>query len=541
MVSDTERPWQKLYPSSVCDMTSLPTLTLGTMLKNSRNRFSDRTAMTFNDVTWSYDELFARSHAFARLLRAEGLNRGDRVAIALPNRPEYVIAVFGIVLAGGIVVQVNFRYPAAEIHRILDDSGASFVVSDTQTGTKCGAARGQFLDRRFVSIDPVKAVAEDSVEDRSPILFSGLEEFFDDGELIPETDPDDVAVLQYTGGTTGLAKGVMLTHRNLISNLEQRFAMTYAVADLPEGSKTVDVLPMCHVFALTTITLLAVRTGMNILLVSEFAPKEMLDLIRREKPAVFSGVPTMYAALLREPNLGDSGLEDVSIFNCAGAGFPLEQIERFERKTGGRIIEGFGISEASPSTHINPAFAPRKVGSVGLPLPFTDVRVVDKDASNTEELPIGEVGEMIVKGPQVTPGYWNNPEQSTAAKRDGWLLTGDLARMDHDGYFYIVGRKKEMIVTNGFNVYPAEVEQVLAKVPGMVEAAVVGVTNERRGEEVVAYISVEPETVVSDEEIDSFCREQIAAYKVPRRYIRLPALPRTPVGKIAKNKLPGLA
>jgi long-chain acyl-CoA synthetase len=541
MASNTERPWQKLYPQTVRDMSELPVLTLGDMLKSSRDRFADRTAMTFDGSAWSYSDLFTHAHAFAWLLKSEGLSRGDRVAIALPNRPEYVIAVFGIVLAGGIVVQVNFRYPAEEIRRILDDSGATFVVSDAQTGAKCGSEGAAVFGRRFVSIGNADAIVGEMARTPSPVSFSRLAEFLDSGEAASAAEPDDVAVLQYTGGTTGLAKGVMLTHRNLISNLEQRFALTYAVADLPEGSKTVDVLPMSHVFALTTITLLAVRTGMNMLLVPEFDAAKMLELIREERPAVFSGVPTMYTALLQQPNVATSGLEDVSIFNSAGAGFPLEQIERFERKTGGRIIEGFGISEASPSTHINPAFAPRKVGSVGIPLPFTDVRVVDKDASDTAELPVGEVGEMIVRGPQVTSGYWNNPEQTAAAIRDGWLLTGDLARMDEDGYFYIVGRKKEMIVTNGFNVYPAEVEQILAKFPGMVESAVVGIPDERRGEAVVAYISIEPEASVSDDEIDTFCREQIAAYKVPRRYIRLPALPRTPVGKIAKNKLPDLA
>ncbi|MDQ1060729.1 long-chain acyl-CoA synthetase [Arthrobacter globiformis] len=529
-----DRPWTHLYPPSVQAMQSIPETTLGELLSLSRERFANRVAMTFEGRTWSFQDLHRQAHALARLLINQGLTRGDRVAVVLPNRPEYVAAIFGIVLAGGIVVQVNCRYPAEEIRRILEDSGAAIVVATGEAAQRCSPGETEFLGRKLIRVD--------TAGESSPALpgtpYTRLEEYLGLEPLQPASDPSDVAVLQYTGGTTGAAKGVMLTHRNLIANVEQRFAVTYGLLDVPEGAKTVNVLPMCHVFALTAVTLLAVRSGMNQLLIQDFRAAEMLTTIRDEKPYVFSGVPTMYTALNREPGVGTSGLDAVAIYNSAGAGFPLEQIEQFERNSGGRIIEGFGISEASPSTHLNPLFAPRKVGSIGIPLPLTDVRVVHQDGGNLEELPVGEIGEMIVRGPQVMKGYWNRPEQTAETLRDGWLLTGDLATMDEEGYFFIVGRKKEMIVTSGFNVYPAEVEQILTKFPGMLEAAVVGRDDEYRGEKVIAYITLEPGLSVTDEELDAHCRKHLAGYKVPREYIRLDRLPRTPVGKIAKNELP---
>ncbi|QHK22602.1 long-chain-fatty-acid--CoA ligase [Pseudarthrobacter psychrotolerans] len=529
-----ERPWMALYPESVRALQSVPDMTLGDMLTESRRRFGSRTALTFEDQTWSYDDVYAQSHAFARLLRKEGLASGDRLAVILPNRPEYIFAIFGTVLAGGIVVQVNVRYPAEEMRRILDDAGAEFVVTTDEAVMRCSPGETSFLGRKLFRVDLTEVPGTQA---GTPL--SILSEHLDGAPVMCDRKATDVAVLQYTGGTTGAAKGVMLTHRNLIANIEQRYAMTYGLLETPPGAKTINVLPTCHVYGLTAVTLLAVRSGMNQILVSDFKAAEMLRIIKREQPYVFSGVPTMYAALNREPAVAESGLGKVTIYNSAGAGFPQEHLELFERKSGGKIIEGFGISEASPSTHLNPVlFADRRVGSIGIPVPLTDVRIVDKDGAGIQELPVGEVGEMIVKGPQIMKGYWNRPDLTKETLRDGWLLTGDLATMDEQGYFYIVGRKKEMIVTSGFNVYPAEVEQVLTRFPGILEAAVVGTPDEYRGESVEAFITLEPGAVISDEELDAHCRKHLAAYKVPRKYSRLDSLPKTPVGKIAKKQLP---
>lgn len=504
------------------------------LLHSSRDRYADQTALTFEDRTWTFDELSVQSHAFAHLLAEHGFGRGDRLAIILPNRPEYVFALFGTVIAGGIVVQVNHRYPAEEMRRILDDAGASMVITTDETLDRCAPRDGQsFLGRPVIRVD---------TEPNHPAGLRGIacgsvRDFLQRPPLTVAVDSSDVAVLQYTGGTTGAAKGVMLTHRNLIANIEQRFAVTYALFDLPDNAKTVNVLPMCHVYGLTCVTLTSVRGGMNQILIPEFDAKAVLEVIKSQRPAVFTGVPTMYMAMGRTPGVDASGLDQVTIYNSAGAGFPLEQLEQFETKTGGRIIEGFGISEASPSTHLNPVFSDRRVGSIGIPMPLTDVRIVDRDGHDTTPLPVGEVGEMIIRGPQVMTGYWNQPALTDAALREGWLLTGDLAHMDEDGYFYIDGRKKEMIVTSGFNVYPAEVEQVLARYPGILEAAVIGVPDPYRGETVCAYLVHDPDRPVAETELDEHCRRFLVGYKVPREYRFVPALPRTPVGKIAKNKL----
>ncbi|MFE5790390.1 long-chain-fatty-acid--CoA ligase [Rhodococcus erythropolis] len=529
-----DQSWTRLYPATV-DEFDIPTETsLIDLLHSSRDRYADQIALTFEDRTWTFDDLSVQSHAFAHLLTEHGFGHEDRLAIILPNRPEYVFALFGTLIAGGIVVQVNHRYPAEEMRRILDDAGASMVITTDEALGRCAPDEGHsFLGRSVIRVDTaasrqagLRGIA--SVSARDFLLHPPL--------TIP-IDPSEVAVLQYTGGTTGAAKGVMLTHRNLIANIEQRFAVTYALFDLPGNAKTVNVLPMCHVYGLTCVTLTSVRGGMNQILIPEFDAASVLEIIRAQRPAIFTGVPTMYMALTRIPDVDVYGLDQVAVYNSAGAGFPIEQIEQFEAKTGGRIIEGFGISEASPTTHLNPVFSERRVGSIGIPMPRTDVRIVDCEGEDTIPLPPGEVGEMIIRGPQVMAGYWNQPELTNAALREGWLLTGDLAHRDGDGYFYIVGRKKDMIVTSGFNVYPAEVEQVLARYPGIFEAAVIGVPDPYRGEAVRAYLVHDPDRPVSQTDLYEHCRRHLVGYKVPREYRFVPALPRTPVGKIAKNKL----
>lgn len=529
-MSEHRQPWRSLYPAPVRNFALAQELTLAGLLDDSAAAHSTRTALTFEGQTWTFRELKQHASACAHLLRAHGIRSGERVAIALPNRPEYVFALFGTILAGGIAVQVNHRYPKHEIERILDDCQPSVVVSTDATAQACNTGDPDFLGRVFVRVGQRSQPSES-------LPFNLIEDYLEQPDLGTRITPSDTAVLQYTGGTTGEAKGVVLTHHNLTANVQQRGAVTYDRLPLPPGAKTVNVLPMCHVYGLTAVTLTAIHFGMNQILLPQFDPHEVLEVIASERPFVFTGVPTMYTALMRTPGVADAGLDDVAVYNSAGAGFPVEQMDRFERLTGARIIEGFGISEASPSTHINPPFADRRIGSVGVPLPMTDVRIVDRDGSGIEPLPVGEVGEMLIRGPQVMHGYWNRPEQSAQALRDGWLVTGDLAHMDEDGFFFIDGRKKEMIITGGFNVYPAEIEQVLVRFPGVVETAVVGLHDPHHGETVCAFVVGEPDCDVNATDLEKHCREYLAGYKVPREYRFIDALPRTPVGKIAKNQL----
>lgn len=530
-----QQPWAPRYPSTVDDLVLPDHANLVDLLRDASDRYGAATALSFADRTWSFAETHRNSHAFARLLLERGFARGDRLAIILPNRPEYVFAFFGTLIAGGIVVQVNHRYPAAEMRRILDDSGTSIVITTDEVTGRCAPDAPTFLGRELILVTTEPDAGGSGATGAVP--FERVADFLAAGPVVADVEPSDVAVLQYTGGTTGGAKGVMLTHRNLAANVEQRFAVTYALFDIPQGATTINVLPMCHVYSLTCVMLSSIRCGLNQILLPEFNPVEMLAIIRDRSPYVFTGVPTMYMALNRTPGVEAAGLDRVGIYNSAGAGFPLEQIEQFEGRTGGRIIEGFGLSEASPSTHLNPLTDERRVGSIGIPLPLTDVRIVDKDGTDTVSLPVGEVGEMLIRGPQVMAGYWDQPEATAAALRDGWLCTGDLAHMDGDGYFYIDGRKKDMIISGGFNIYPAEVEQVLFRFPGVLEAAVVGEPDPYRGETVCAYLVTDSTRAVREAELDEYCRRFLAGYKVPRSYRFVPDLPRTPVGKIAKNKL----
>jgi long-chain acyl-CoA synthetase len=351
------------------------------------------------------------------------------------------------------------------------------------------------------------------------------------------TPSDEVAVIQYTGGTTGSPKGVMLTHRNIRSNIEQRLRLTFDTIDVPAGAKVVNVLPMSHVYGLTCVTLMAVRTGMNQLILPRFDVVRVLETIRDECPFAFSGVPTMYTAFLRREDLHEYGLDDVTVFNSAGAGLPSSQVVEFERRTGARIIDGFGISEASPTTHANPLYLDRRLGSAGIPLPFTDAKVVDSDDPELRPLPAGEVGELAVSGPQVMKGYWRQPELTAETLRAGWLMTGDLARIDEDGFVYIVGRRKDVIIASGLNVYPAEVEQAIGRFPGILEVAVTGVHDDYRGETVKAFIVLRDGVSATEQQIIDHCHEHLASFKVPRVIEFRPGLPRTPVGKIDRLKL----
>jgi len=354
-----------------------------------------------------------------------------------------------------------------------------------------------------------------------------------------EIDPaEDVAALQYTGGTTGVSKGAMLTHRNLVANLQQ--TIDVFVRD-PAGfakSRILGVLPFFHIYGLTCVMLFGIRLGINQILLPRFDVSEVLQAFERERPALFPGVPTMYMGLLASgADLRKHRLHEVRIFNSGGAALPVNLKRSFEEKTGRPLFEGYGLSEASPVTHNNPPFLGEgREGSIGIPIPSTDARIVDV-ATGEEDLPIGEAGELIVSGPQVMKGYWNMPGETAQALRNGWLYTGDIARMDEDGYFYIVDRKKDMIVASGYNVYPREVEEVLFEHPGVAEAVAVGVPDEYRGESVKAFVVKRSGSGLTEDELIAFCKERLAAYKVPKAVEFRNELPKSTVGKLLRRVL----
>ncbi|MGZ4160931.1 MAG: long-chain-fatty-acid--CoA ligase, partial [Neobacillus sp.] len=341
--------------------------------------------------------------------------------------------------------------------------------------------------------------------------------------------------LQYTGGTTGRSKGAMLTHRNLLANVIQSYEFFKHEFEIGK-EKVLTVIPLFHVFGMTSCMNLSIYTAAESIMLPRFDLEEVLNTIKNEQPTTFPGVPTMYVAITNHPQAEEYGINCIQTCNSGSAPMPIELLRTFERKTGSKILEGYGLSEASPTTHCNPPFAERKPGSVGIGMPSTEYKIVDL-ATGTQEVPAGELGEVIIKGPQVMKGYWNMPDETAHTLRDGWLYTGDIAKVDEDGYLYIVDRKKDLIIASGFNIYPRDIEEVLYEHPAVQEAVVIGVPDPYRGEDVKAIIVLKAGMEATEQEIIYYCRENLSAYKVPRSAEFRDQLPKTSVGKILRRAL----
>lgn len=521
------RPWTRFYPPKALEPLELAFGRLSELPPYAANTFGDAPALTLDDHVWSFRQLNQAAELFAAKLSKCGVGPGARVAILLPNLPEYVAALFGTWMAGGTVVQINPAYVAPEIDRILEHSGSKALVTN---GEQIGKLKEGGI---ALGLTTFEARDGDLLQVGSP-----AGEPYDARTSFPDAS-SELALLQYTGGTTGLPKSVMLTHQNVLSNIEQRLRVTLGAMDVPPGASVVNTLPMCHVYGLTCVTLSSVQIGMNQLIVPRFHARSVLELIRSARPFVFHGVPTMYAAFLREPDLEAFGLESVQVFNSAGAPMPPAHWQQFRARTTAQVLSGFGITEASPSTHTYPSYIPRRKGSSGIPIPYTDVRVVRHDGDVVADVPKGEVGEMLIKGPQVMKGYWNDSAATDETLKDGWLHTGDLVRVDEDGYLFVVGRQKDVIVASGYNVYPAEIERVIGAMPTVAEVAVVGMAHEYRGETIKAVVVPLPGANVFPDDVVAQCRKELAPFKVPTHVEIIDALPRTPVGKIDKRALAG--
>ena len=362
-----------------------------------------------------------------------------------------------------------------------------------------------------------------------------------DADPAPEVDIDpaeDVAALQYTGGTTGMSKGAMLTHRNLVANVQQTIDVFVRDPAQFTGRKCVGALPFFHIYGLTCVMLFGIKLGVEQVLLSRFEVSEALAVFENDRPTMFSGVPTMYMALLAsDADLRKHHLHDVQIFNSGGSALPVNLKRSFEEEVGKPLFEGYGLSEASPVTHNNPPFLGQgREGSIGIPIPSTDARVVDVETGENE-LPVGESGELIIKGPQVMKGYLNLPDETAETLKGGWLYTGDVAKMDESGYFYIVDRKKDMIVASGYNVYPREIEEVLFEHPDVAEAVAIGVADEYRGESVKAFVVKRSGAQATEEDVQAFCKERLAAYKTPKAVEFREELPKSAVGKLLRRVL----
>lgn len=522
------------YPEHVSFYIDIPDKTVCDVLQERAGEFGSQPALTFYDKTITYAELAAAVNRFASSLQARGVQKGDRVAIMLPNCPQYVIAYYGILQAGAIVTQVNPMLVERELAYLLKDSGAKMIVIYEPLYPRLAAVRGETAVEQAVTVSlgapPSVALAEGDVTfDKFLAAGSGVV------RPVPIEPMHDVAVLQYTGGTTGRSKGAMLTHRNIFANVLQCAEFFKGTFELGK-ERYLTVIPLFHVFAMTSGMNLAIYQGAENILLPRFELKEVLETIRDKQPTVFPGVPTMYVAITNTPGVEQYGISSIKTCNSGSAPMPLELMRDFESKTGAVVLEGYGLSEASPVTHCNPPFAARKPGTVGIGMPLTEYKVVDV-ATGTQELPPGEVGELIIRGPQVMKGYWNMPEETAAVLRDGWLYTGDLASIDEEGYVTIVDRKKDLIIAGGYNIYPREIEEVLYEHPAVREAAAIGVPDPYRGETVKAIIVLKDGQQASEEDILAHCRKNLAAYKVPRIVEFRAELPKTNVGKILRRAL----
>lgn len=547
----TEKPWLAHYPPEVAPTSEYPKQNIAQFFLDAAQRFPDRPAIYFMGKTTTYGRLLSSVYRFSNALRTLGVKKGDRVAIMLPNCPQLVIAYLGTLLLGGVVVMTNPLYMEGELKHQLIDSGAVAIVGLDLLSTRIAKVkRDTHLQHVIITsikdalpfpkniLYPIKAKKDglnlDVVYGPGVHSFTGLLRIASDEPVHVEVNPDkDLAVLQYTGGTTGVAKGVMLTHSNLVANTMQTVHWFYQAEMGKE--RLLAALPCFHVFGLTVLLNQAMVMAGLLLLIPKFDVGLILKTIDRMKPTIFPGAPTMYIGLIHHPELKRYDLSSIKACISGSAALPVDVQDRFEELTGGRLVEGYGLTEASPVTHANNVWGKRKIGTIGIPFPDTDAKIVDSETG--EELPIGEIGELVVKGPQVMQGYWNRPDDTAAALKNGWLYTGDMGSMDEDGYFTIVDRKKDLINASGFKVYPREVEEVLFEHPSVKEATVAGVPDEYRGETVKAFIVLKEGAQVSEQQLDVWCRERLAAFKVPRVYEFRDTLPKTIVGKVLRRKL----
>ncbi|WP_052352805.1 long-chain-fatty-acid--CoA ligase [Neobacillus dielmonensis] len=530
-----QKPWLKVYDPRIDENVSIEHESLYEFLESAAERYNQKPAFTFYGKVWSFNDSKVLTDQMAAALHHAGMAKGGRLAVMLPNSPHYIFTLFGVFRLGGIAVQVNPMYVEREIEHVLNDSGAEYMVVLDSLYPKVKKIQAATSLKKIIV---VHMGGERLQLDDQDVYY---EEFLQTGEGIPEIsiDPEeDVAILQYTGGTTGLSKGVMLTHKNLLANFNQVCDFAYKACDnKPDDFKMITVLPFFHVYGLSSTALCGIREGANQIILPRFDPKEIMEIVKREKPFQFSGVPTMFFALNSMPGLEECGFDQFYYISCGGAPLPVEAAKVFEKRTGAKLLDGYGLSEASPTVIFNPPFVPRKYGSIGIPVQSTEVRIVHQTNDGYVDAPLGEAGELVVRGPQVMKGYWNRPEETAEVIKDGWLFTGDIARMDEEGYFYIVDRQKDMIIASGYNVYPSEIEEVLYQLEAVEEALVVGVPDPYRGETVKAYVKLKPGYSISEEEIKQFGKANLAPYKAPKEVEILPELPKSSVGKLLRRVL----
>lgn len=527
---------------------SYPKITLSQMLEQTVAGAPEQTALIYFGARLTYSQLLDQVNRAAAGLQALGVKQGDRVVLMMPNCPQFVIAYFGALRAGAIITATSPIYTAREASHQWSDAGASLVIVDRRLLHIVKAVHPELPQLKQVVVVGQRDYYPANLKALTRSLRSKLKAKHLKHGPVPWSDllrisasprpttvkPGDIACLQYTGGTTGTSKGAMLTHRNLVTNAYQTSEWLTSGKGGPEVM--VAALPLFHIYAMTCIMISSVMAGGTVIILPRFELRAALNIVRKYHPTIFHGVPTMYVAFNNAPHVERYGFNSLRVCMSGGAPLPVEVRQKFEALTGGHLVEGYGLTEASPVTHTNPPEGTPKAGSIGLPIPDTEVRIMDVEAG-TREMPVGEAGEIVIRGPQVMKGYWKKPEETAKVLRDGWLYTGDIAKKDQDGHYYIVDRKKDLIIAGGFNIYPREVEEVLFEYPKIKEAVVVGVPDPYRGETVKAFIVLQEGAKTTAEEITAFCRERLASYKVPRQIVFRDSLPKSGVGKYLRREL----
>ncbi|WP_017726656.1 long-chain-fatty-acid--CoA ligase [Halalkalibacterium ligniniphilum] len=547
-----EKVWLKHYPEEIPHSITYEERTLHSYLKEAANEFSSNVAVHFLGKDITYAEIYDQAKQFANQLQSLDVKKGDRVAIMLANSPQSVISYYGALMIGAIVVQTNPLYVERELEHQLVDSGAKVIVCLDLVFPRVSKVRKN-TKLEYVIVTSIKdylpfpknllypIVQKKNTGMKIEVSYDqttlAFKEFIKVGSTTePEVEVDakeDLALLQYTGGTTGPAKGVMLSHYNLVANTVQGIHWTYQTERGKE--KMLAALPFFHVYGMSVVMNLAIMSGHTMIVLPKFAAKDVLKAIQKHRVTLFPGAPTMYVALINDPQIKEYDLSSIKACLSGAAPLPLEVQQRFEELSGGKLVEGYGLTETSPVAMANPIWGKRKSGSIGVPWPDTEAIVFSAETGEVAEPK--EVGEIAVRGPQVMKGYWNRPEETAKVFKDDWFLTGDMGYMDEDGYFYIVDRKKDLIIAGGFNIYPREIEEVLYENEAIQEAVVIGVPDEYRGETVKAFVVLKQGKTITEKELNEYCRKHLAAYKVPRFYEFREELPKTLVGKILRRVL----
>ena len=528
-----EKMWTDNYEEGVKKSLQYPEANIFHLLERTVRRYPRRVATYFGGSTMSYSELYDYVNKFAAALAGLGIKKGDRVGVFVPNSPQAVISYYALMRLGVIAVMINPLNVERELKFLVRDAGIKdMIVLDTlyrrvlnikdkvELNNLIITGGHDFLSFPHNIFSPIKERSKGRAPD-IPYHHEGIHSFKKLLRNASDTPPEviinpreDIAILQYTGGMTGTPKGAMHTHYSLMASSIQFREWFSAMKDGEE--RFMAALPMSAIYAITCVFNFGIYIGASLVLVPRFNMDSILKLIAKTRPTYFAGVPTMYVAFNNHSDVKKHDLSSIKYWASGAAPLPMDVMERFEHLTGKRLIEGYGLAEAAP-THFNPPQGRRKIGSIGLPVSDTRIKIVDMEDSS-RELGVKDVGELVISGPQIMKGYWNKPEETEIVLKDGWLHTGDVAEMDEDGFFYIINRKKDMIISGGYNIYPKEVEAILHRHPKIKEAIIVGIPDDYYGEIAKAYIFCKGDKLMFEDEIVDFCLNKLAAYKVPKKF-----------------------